>query len=318
MLANAITDPAELFQQLDLPLNQLEETLNACQDFPLRVPQYYVNLMEKGNINDPLLKQILPLGLENNPQIGFTTDPTGDLNAKVSQGILDKYQGRGLIISTAACAVHCRYCFRRHFPYQNENAGANQWRNTLTYLRQATTLNEVILSGGDPLCLSNSRLQQLIQQLEQMPHIQRIRWHTRFPVVLPERIDNDFLDLIQQSKLKHILVLHLNHPNEVTPILKASLAPLLDLKVVLLNQSVLLKEINDQADILAELSEACFDAGILPYYLHQLDQVAGAGHFQVEEVKAQQIILELRTKLSGYLVPRYVKEVAGEKSKQWL
>jgi len=318
LLANAITDPAQLLKQLNLSKQYLAGALKACQQFPLRVPQYYVDLMDKNNINDPLLKQILPLDLEMEAIEGFSQDPTGDLNAKVSQGILDKYQGRGLIISTGACAVHCRYCFRRHFPYQNENAGAKQWQQTIEYLTTATDLNEIILSGGDPLCLSNQRLVFLLDELDKIPHIKRIRWHSRFPVVLPYRLDQGLIDLIQQSRFKHIFVLHLNHPKEITSVLKKRLRPLVKLNVLLLNQAVLLKGINDQSEILAKLSEACFDADILPYYLHKLDKVAGAAHFEVSDKKARKIILQLRNQLSGYLVPRYVEEVAGEKSKQWL
>jgi EF-P beta-lysylation protein EpmB len=315
-LANAISDPAELLHILELDPLLLPAARAAAALFPLRVPRSFVARMHKGDPNDPLLRQILPLGAETESVPGFVTDPVGDRAALKAPGVLHKYPGRVLLITTGACGVHCRYCFRRKFSYAA--AGAGDWQPALDYLARDSSLSEVILSGGDPLVLSNRRLAELLIALAAIPHLQRLRIHSRQPVVLPERVDTGLLQLLSSSRLQLVMVLHANHPQEIDLAVTASLQRLTAAGVTLLNQTVLLKGINDSVAILAALSERMFKAGVLPYYLHVLDPVQGAAHFQVEEQQAVAIVEALRNSLPGYLVPRLVREEAGKSAKTLL
>lgn len=314
-LAQAIRDPAELLQLLELPASLLPLAKHAAQRFPLRVPRSYLNRISKGNPDDPLLRQILPLGEELNPEPGYHDDPVGDLAAQKVPGLLHKYQGRALLVTTAACAVHCRYCFRRNFPYTNANPAQDNWSQITDYLRDDPAINEVILSGGDPLSLSDPRLATLISELESISHVTTLRIHTRLPVVLPQRVTDEMIHWLTATRFKVVMVLHINHPNEIDQEVTGAMARLKSVGITLLNQAVLLKGVNDSADILKRLSHALFDAHILPYYLHQLDKVTGAAHFAVPDQTAIELVDTLRQQLPGYLLPRLVREQAGEPSK---
>ncbi len=315
LLAEAITDPAELLNILQLDLSLLSAAQRAAAIFPLRVPHGFVNRMRRGDPGDPLLKQVLPLGGELTVTPGFISDPVGDLTSRAAPGVLHKYHGRALLITTGACGVHCRYCFRRHFPYAEESTTHSQWQAALDYLRQDTSINEVLLSGGDPLSLSDRRLAQLSNGIESIPHIRRLRIHTRQPIVLPERVDQGFCDWLATVRLQKVVVLHTNHANEIDENVRAACAKLADCGATLLNQSVLLAGINDHVDALAELSESLFAAGVLPYYLHLLDRVQGAAHFEVGAEQGAELIQALAAQLPGYLVPKLVREISGERAK---
>ena len=313
-LAQAITDPAELLRELELDLGLLPAARAAAR-FPLRVPRGFVARMRKGDPDDPLLRQILPLSAELAATPGFVTDPVGDQAAQAAPGVLHKYHGRALLIVTGACAVHCRYCFRREFPYAEAHAGADEWRPALAYLAGDASLREVILSGGDPLSLSDRRLGALLAELDQIPHLERLRIHSRQPIVLPERVDDGLLELLTQTRLQPVLVIHANHPREIDAAVRTALARLATAGVTLLNQSVLLRGVNDSAAVLAELSEALFAARVLPYYLHLLDPVRGAAHFDVNETEASAIMKTLRQRLPGYLAPSLVRDLPGQPAK---
>jgi EF-P beta-lysylation protein EpmB len=314
-MAEAVRDPAELLSLLELDARWLEPARRAAASFPLRVPRGFLARMQKGDPTDPLLRQVLPLGEELLAVPGFSHDPVGDMPSIAARGLLHKYQGRVLLIATGACGVHCRYCFRRHFPYADETARSDDWRAALDYLRQDVSINEVILSGGDPLTLSDERLAALAEALEAIPNIRRLRLHTRQPVVLPSRVDDGLLRWLKSCSLQKVVVLHMNHAREMDSALREACARLKGAGVLLLNQSVLLKGVNDSATALAELSEALFGAGVLPYYLNLLDPVAGAAHFDVSEARAIALMAELRARLPGYLVPKLVREVPGAPSK---
>ncbi len=314
-LSRAFRTPEALYDYLGIDRATLPQAHAASRQFELRVPREYAALMERGNPQDPLLRQVLPSAEELIHRAGFSADPVGDHAATAGQGILHKYHGRILLITTGACAINCRYCFRRHYPYNEATAYENEWENVSRYLLAHPDINEVILSGGDPLSLSDQKLDRLLRQLEQIPHLQRLRIHSRLPVVLPQRITHEFTKLLEASRLKSILVLHANHSREITPDLQQALAPLQQNGTALLNQSVLLHGVNDSVDELARLSEALFSAAVLPYYLHRLDPVQGAAHFQVSDEKASLLMQRLRTMLPGYLVPRLVCEIPGQKAK---
>ena len=314
-MAEAVRDPAELLDLLELEGRWLEPARRAAATFPLRVPRGFLARMRKGDPHDPLLRQVLPLGEELLEVPGYSRDPVGDMPSIAAKGLLHKYRGRVLLIATGACGVHCRYCFRRHFPYAEETARSDDWREALDYLRSDPSINEVILSGGDPLTLSDERLGAFARALEGIPHIKRLRLHTRQPVVLPSRVDEALLAWLGACTLQKVVVLHMNHGREMDAALKQACARLKGVGVLLLNQSVLLKGVNDSAEALAGLSEALADAGALPYYLSLLDPVAGAAHFDVPEPQALEIMAELRTRLPGYLVPKLVREVPGAPAK---
>ncbi|MCX4192849.1 EF-P beta-lysylation protein EpmB [Methylophaga sp. OBS1] len=314
-LAEAVSDADELLAQLGLSgaLKTIDKA--KIRQFPLRVPQSYINKMRYGDKQDPLLKQVLPLIDESLEIAGFGRDPVGDQLAVTGPGILQKYQGRALLVTTGACAIHCRYCFRRHFPYSDSNPLASQFNETLAQLQADTHINEVILSGGDPLSLSDDKLSRLVAELEQIPHLKRLRIHTRLPVVLPERIDANLLKWISDCELKVVMVIHANHANEIDEDAELALLKLQQAGCQLLNQTVLLRGINDSVDALVNLSERLNDVNVMPYYLHLLDKVAGAAHFDVTEASAIGLLDKIRTQLPGYLVPRLVREIQGEASK---
>ncbi|MEO5702429.1 MAG: EF-P beta-lysylation protein EpmB [Gammaproteobacteria bacterium] len=314
-LAQAISSPADLLAALELTPELLPAALGSAPDFPLRVPRGYVARMRKGDARDPLLLQVLPLSQEQLTVPGFSYDAVGDLAAMTVPGLLHKYHGRVLLVTTGACAIHCRYCFRRHFPYSAANPGTQQWEAAIEYIGADSSIREVILSGGDPLSLTNQRLSVLVERLEKIPHLKYLRIHTRMPIVLPKRIDDGLLNWLTGTRLKPIVVVHANHANEIDDHVRHALALLAARGVSLLNQSVLLRGVNDSAQTLAELSETLFDAGVLPYYLHSLDKVSGAAHFEVDEASACQIMEQLRASLAGYLVPRLVREQRGANSK---
>jgi EF-P beta-lysylation protein EpmB len=314
-LAQAITGPAELLQILQLDSALLPAAQAAAKLFPLRVPRGFVARMQPGNPADPLLLQVLPLSQELVETPGFLVDPVGDLATTIAPGVLHKYEGRALLIATGACGVHCRYCFRRHFPYGEELASTGQWQAAIAAIRADSSIREVILSGGDPLSLNDRRLRELTRQLEQIPHVMRLRIHSRQPIVLPERVDAGLLAWLDSTRLQTVMVLHANHAQEIDQTVIDACRSLTQAGVRLFNQSVLLKGVNDDAATLANLSETLFDAGIQPYYLHLLDRVQGAAHFEVPELQAQQLMRELITLLPGYLVPRLVREISGHASK---
>ena len=314
-LADVIRDPIELFELLKLDKTQLPAALRANQDFALRVPRAFVNRMAKGDWNDPLLQQILPTGQELDHQPGFSSDPLDEANSNPAPGLIHKYHGRVLLIVSGGCAINCRYCFRRHFPYNENNPSRRQWAETLQYIANDSSIHEVIFSGGDPLAASDTLLAELVQQIEQIPHVKTLRVHSRLPVVIPQRITDECLRWLSRSRLQSVMVIHSNHANEIDDEVGQTLLRLRDSGVTLLNQSVLLRGINDDVQSLEALSHQLFRYGVLPYYLHLLDRVNGAAHFEVNEAQATQLLQQLLTKLPGYLVPKLVREQAGERSK---
>ncbi|MBL1276190.1 MAG: EF-P beta-lysylation protein EpmB [Ectothiorhodospiraceae bacterium] len=311
-LASAIKDPAELLKEVRLSPSDIPGGVDLDQPFPQRVPRSYVAQIQPGDPDDPLLLQVLPQSIESSFQTGFLQDPVGDKDAAASPGLLHKYHGRVLLITTGACPVHCRYCFRRHFPYAENRPESRDWGAAIEYIASNPDINEVILSGGDPLSLSTGRLQDISCALRDIPHLKRLRIHTRMPIVLPARIDTDFLHWLSSLPWQLVMVTHCNHANELGPEVKNALAALRATGITLLNQTVLLKSVNDNANTLSDLSESLFAAGVLPYYLHLLDRVQGAAHFEVDEITACNIMHKLRAQLSGYLVPQLVRETAGK------
>ncbi len=310
-ISDLITDPRELLQQLQLPEHLLDGTLAGQQAFGLRVPRAFVQRMQVGNATDPLLLQVLPLHVELAPHADYSLDPLGETAANTTAGILHKYQNRLLLTLTGACAIHCRYCFRRHFPYQDNLPKTEDWARIHDYIQAHPDLNEVILSGGDPLSVSNRRLFYWLEQLESLPQLNTLRIHSRLPVVLPARMDEELLARLADSRLHIVLVIHSNHPNELDKNTTRVLQRCRESGMFLLNQTVLLKGINDNADCLTALSHRLLDAGVLPYYLHLMDRVQGAAHFDVDESTALLIYRQLMVRLSGYLLPRLVREQAG-------
>jgi lysine-2,3-aminomutase-related protein len=312
---DAITDAAELLRAVGL--GDRPELLPADDaGFALRVPRGFVARMRHGDPADPLLLQVLPQRVEHDRVEGFTMDAVGDMASRAGHGILHKYDGRALLIASGSCAVNCRYCFRRHFPYGEETAAAGQWREALACVRADRSIRELILSGGDPLALATHKLEELSRGVAELPHITRLRIHTRLPVVLPERIDDAFVAWLAALPLQKVVVLHANHANEFDAGVDAACTRLRAAGATLLNQSVLLRGVNDDAGTLAALSERMFAAGVLPYYLHQLDRVQGAAHFEVDDARALALLDALRARLPGYLVPKLVREVGGDPSKR--
>ena len=311
----AVTDPRELLALVGLE-HLAAELPAADAGFALRVSRGFVARMRRGDRNDPLLLQVLPQLAELEQTPGFSLDAVGDMRSRAAHGVLHKYEGRALLIASGACAINCRYCFRRHFPYGEEMAAANQWREALAYLRSDSSVNELILSGGDPLSLATRKLAELSQGLADIAHVRRIRIHSRLPVVLPERVDDAFLAWLDALPQQKVVVLHANHANEFDVAVEAACARLRQHGAILFNQSVLLRGVNDSADALAELSERMFAAGVVPYYLHQLDRVQGTAHFEVADAQALALMDALRARLPGYLVPKLVRELAGDASKR--
>ena len=316
-LSRAVRSVDELLQLLQID-PELAKIRLLQSDFPLRVPHGFIQRMAKGDSRDPLLLQVLPLARETEEVAGFIHDPLDEVDAMPTPGLLHKYQGRALLTMTGACAIHCRYCFRRHFPYTDANPVAGHWQPAIKYLTQHPDITELILSGGDPLTLTDTRLHTLTEQLENLAHLRTLRIHTRLPIVLPERIDSGLLSWINSQILKVVFVVHCNHPNEIDHSVTAALEKLAAAGVTLLNQSVLLRDVNDSAATLARLSECLFAAGVMPYYLHQMDRVKGAAHFEVGVERAREIMTRLRATLPGYLLPRLVQEIPGMPGKMSL
>lgn len=315
-LASAVRDPKILLKMLDLSWEEYQEKVYFPDKFKLFVPRSYVHKMKRGDWQDPLLRQVLPLTNELRAIPGFSEDPVGDLKAELTSGVLQKYQGRVLLVTTGACAVHCRYCFRRHFPYAQSSPDKHAWDNTLATIKADNSITEVILSGGDPFMLSDARLQTMCEQLSAIPQIKTLRFHTRIPVFMPERMTEKFITWMDSLAVQKVIVIHANHANELDADVAQVLHRLNQSNITLLNQSVLLKGVNDSVDTLAHLSERLFEMQVLPYYLHQLDRVSGAAHFEVEEAQARNLMRALRNRLPGYLVPKLVVEISGKRSKQ--
>ena len=315
-LAEGIADPAALLAALAIDKAYLEDI--GQFPFKLRVPRCFVNRMKRGDIADPLLRQVLPLKEESVSISGFSQDPLQEKQHNPLPGLIHKYQSRVLLMPTSACAIHCRYCFRRYFPYEENTVSAAIDEKILDYIRQHPLVDEVILSGGDPLVMNDKGLQQWLKQLDALPQLNCVRIHSRLPVVLPDRITSELCDMLFAARLKVVMVIHCNHPQEIDETVEHAFQKLIQSKVVILNQSVLLKGVNDDADVLAELSKKLFRVNVLPYYLHLLDKVSGVHHFEVSAEKAKLIWQALLVKLPGYLVPRLVRETPGAYSKIWI
>jgi EF-P beta-lysylation protein EpmB len=317
-LKDAVRDPEELLRLLDLPHSAIDGATDSHEQFPLLVPRGFAARMRPGDPFDPLLRQVLPVANELQNRPGFVTDPVDDGSAARQPGLLQKYHGRALIITTGACAVHCRYCFRRHFPYWQAPRSLAEWRPVINEIAADSSLSEVILSGGDPLTIVDSALAKLIEELAAIPHLRRLRVHTRLPIVIPERVTEELVVLLRDCGLTPIVVVHANHANELDGHVAAALAKLADAGIMLLNQAVLLAGVNDSVEAQFQLCERLVNLRVIPYYLHQLDRVAGAAHFEVPIKRGRRVIEQLRTQLPGYAVPRYVAEVAGQPSKSLL
>lgn len=314
-LANAVRDPNELFSLLNLDPARLDEAYQASKLFPLVVPRGFLSRMREGDVNDPLLKQVLPLGLELQNTPGFTKDPLKEQAANPVPGLLHKYHGRVLVTLTSACAINCRYCFRRHFPYEDNNPGRTGWEAIFDYIKRDANIHEVILSGGDPLVVTDRMLTRFTDGLQTTPHVKLLRIHSRLPIVLPERITDEFIAWATQLNMKLTMVIHANHPNEINEEVIEAIRKCRDAGMHVLNQTVLLRGVNDNAETLIALSHALYDAGVLPYYLHLLDKVEGVAHFDVPEGRANALHQAMRSRLPGYLVPRLVREIPGEPNK---
>jgi len=333
-LAEAVSSVGELLTVLDLAEERLPPHLRpadeAARDFPLRVPRSFVARMRRGDPADPLLLQVLPTVAELDAAPGYTIDPLAEVSgvpgsvpeaAAPLPGVLHKYRGRALLMVTGACAIHCRYCFRRHFPYGDHARWGDGWGRALDWLAANPGVDEVILSGGDPLAASDDRLGELVAGLSAIPHLARLRVHTRLPVVLPERVDDELLAWLGGTRLAPVVVLHANHAQELDDEVTAAVERLRGAGATVLNQAVLLAGVNDSVDALCDLSRALFGAGVLPYYLHLLDRVAGAAHFEVSAARARELARGVMAELPGYLVPRLVREVPGAPCKvpiDWL
>ena len=309
-LRHAIRRVDELSAALGIELPEVRS------DFPLLVPRPYLQRIRRHDPDDPLLRQILPCQEENSSQPGYVPDPLLEHSSSGPRGLLQKYRGRVLLVATGACAINCRYCFRRHFPYEEEQPDAAGWQTIIDYIRDDPSISEAILSGGDPLVMNDRHLAGLVGALDALPHVSTIRFHTRLPIVIPQRICKELLDWASGISGNLVFVTHVNHANEMDDEVSEALAKLKDAGVTLLNQSVLLRGVNDSAESLVSLSRRLFDSGVLPYYLHLLDPVAGAAHFDVPEESAHQLMRAMTNALPGYLVPKLVREVPGTEAKQ--
>jgi L-lysine 2,3-aminomutase len=314
-LRDAVRDADELCRLLDLPAEVAAAARESAGQFPLFVPRGFVARMRPGDPNDPLLRQVLPVVDETQAVPGFATDPVDDAAAVRQPGLLQKYDGRVLLITTGTCAVHCRYCFRRSFPYDTSPRSIDDWRPAIEEIATDDSIREVILSGGDPLTLVDSTLAELIDELAAIEHIRRLRVHTRLPIVIPERVTDSLINALCGAGQATIVVVHANHANELDEHVAAALTKLADAGFTMLNQAVLLAGVNDSVEAQVALSERLVDLRVLPYYLHQLDRVAGAAHFEVPVETGRAIVEGLRAQLPGYAVPRYVQEVSGAANK---
>lgn len=314
-IRSAVRDPRELCERLGLPAEFERQATEGAADFPVFVPPSYLAQIRPGDPDDPLLRQVMPLAGEATRVAGFTMDPVGDAAATLRAGVLQKYAGRALLVATGVCAVHCRYCFRRHFPYEEVPHSDAAWDTALAAILADDSISEVILSGGDPLMLVDARLAVLIQKLAAIPHVTRLRIHSRLPVVVPSRITEGLIRCLADTCLVPVMVMHANHAHELSPAVATACEQLRRSGIALLNQAVLLRGVNDSVDAQQRLSERLVALGVIPYYLHQLDRVAGAAHFEVSIEEGRRILVELRRRLPGYMVPRYVQEVPGEPHK---
>lgn len=317
-LSGMIRSPKALLSALNLSESLLEGAELGHQAFAIRVPRPYLNRIKPGDPKDPLLRQVLPISEEGKWVPGFVQDPLQEINSNPTSGVVHKYQGRVLLISATGCAVNCRYCFRRHFPYEANRVGRRQWQQQLDYVRQDASLNEVILSGGDPLIQTDAQLSALLDQIEAIEHITRLRIHTRLPIVIPTRVTKALTTRLQASRLKVVVVVHANHANELDNEVAAAVRSLRKANIWVLNQSVLLRGVNDTLEALVDLSERLFAVDIMPYYLHVLDPVQGAAHFDVSDHEARALHLQLQAKMPGFLVPKLVREVPEKANKTWI
>ncbi len=310
-LKNAVRDLNRLARELEISLSDFKS------DFPLLVPLPYLNRIQKGDLNDPLLLQVLPKVEEDKEVSGYNLDPLQEQKPKnLPKGLIQKYRRRALIVAAAACSINCRYCFRRHFPYDQSRLDQQKWQDLLKHFNLDKTLREIIFSGGDPLILPDKSLESLILSINRIEHINTVRIHTRLPVVIPNRINPALISWAKKCRKKLVFVFHINHPNEIDDEVREYIKKIKLENTVLLNQSVLLRGINDSSKILTSLSEKLFDAGVLPYYLHLLDPVKGTAHFFVSKSKGIEIINDLKGQLPGYLVPRLAQEIPGLDSKE--
>jgi EF-P beta-lysylation protein EpmB len=307
-LSGAFRSLESLLAALELDPQNAPYPLALESDFPLRVPQAFVARMERGNWQDPLLLQVLPQAKEQDPSPGYSLDPLAELNSNPVPGLIHKYHGRVLLVASPACAVHCRYCFRRHFPYEQNQPARADWQQAMDYISERDDISEVILSGGDPLALSDVRLEELVLTISKIPHIKRLRIHSRLPMVLPDRLSKNCISILSAHRLQTVFVIHCNHPNEIDAPLAAKLSEMRQAGITLLNQTVLLKDVNNHPATLCKLSEKLFNVGVLPYYLHVLDRVQGAAHFETSDIAARALHVQMMEALPGYLVPKLVRE----------
>ena len=315
-LRDVITSRRELLDILELSENDVGLSSDACKDFALKVPRSFVQRMQPRDPRDPLLLQVLSSAQEMIDPPGYSRDPVGERAGVIPQrGIIHKYHGRALLIVSGGCAVNCRYCFRRHFPYSDNQNSRQQWLEALEYIRLDHSIEEIILSGGDPLVITDEHLRQLVAEIASIPHVKRLRIHSRLPIMIPERVTPRLLDAITHPRLQTIVVTHCNHAKEIDHAVTAALKTLCEHNIMTLNQAVLLKDINDSVEAQVALSRALFATGTLPYYLHLLDKVQGAAHFDVPESKAHQVMEEVAASLPGYMVPKLVREIAGANAK---
>jgi EF-P beta-lysylation protein EpmB len=317
-LADAVRDPDELCRLLSLDPAIAADARRAAGEFPLLVPRGFVARMRPGDPHDPLLLQVLPRPAERVHAVGFSSDPLQEKHALASPGLVQKYEGRALLLATGGCAINCRYCFRREFPYAESGATQAGIDSALTAIAADTTIHEVILSGGDPLLLDDERLARIVTQLEAMPHVRRLRIHSRLPIVLPSRVTAALTATLDRTRLTCVVVVHANHPAELDSTVAAAIARLSEARPILLNQAVLLAGVNDSAEVLSQLSERLIDLRVVPYYLHLLDRVQGTAAFEVDEPSALALYEQLRATLPGYAVPRLAREVPGEPAKVWI
>lgn len=315
-LKHGFRSPAELLHYLELPEALGDDAANTL--FATRVPRAFAQRMRAKDANDPLLRQVLATSDEHQQAPGFVEDPVGDLNAVSHKGLIHKYHGRVLLMATGVCAVNCRYCFRRSFPYGEHGLSKTDRQKLIDHIRNDSSIEEVIFSGGDPLMLNDQMLASWIHELDAIPHLKRLRFHSRLPIVLPDRIDQGFLALFENIRLQTVMVVHANHAQELSDSVSSAIQKLKQANFTVLNQSVLLAGINDEINILTELSQKLFAIGVLPYYIHSLDRVIGASHFLVSTARAIDLHKQLMARLPGYLVPKLVQEQAGEASKTWI
>ena len=316
-LARAIRDPLELCRRLELPESFVAAAVEAARSFPLLAPLPFVERMRVGDENDPLLLQVLPLGKELQTDPRYSVDPLGEAAATLSPGLLKKYAGRALIVTTGACAVHCRYCFRRHFPYHDGRL-SDRLNAAVECIGEDETIEEVLLSGGDPLMLDDDLLATLVSRIGSIEHVKRLRIHTRLPVVIPSRVDHQLIRWLEATKLTTVIVVHANHARELDTPVADALRQLKETGAMLLNQAVLLRRVNDRVEDQESLCRRLANIGVIPYYLHQLDRVEGAVHFEADRDLGVAIIAELRRRLPGYATPRFVQEITGESHKRVL